>query len=331
MSSVTMWKARFIAEDGTEHDVQVPGMELGKGAAYYSEQFHKGRLCCAYCDAGVHYNGGSPSILGSSSNGRPPHFVTNGGASHENCLWPLRKSFGAESAIDPEKGYRIHVNTQSYSELFNEPAGAYHKGKIADARLRGMEMLSVHSAQDFVTLLQKGEYDRINKSVAIFRNKVIEWDKFCIHQGKMARYFELLERLQARAKDEPLPFCLIELTTEKRHSFRGYGRQRVPMKDIVMAERDGQGRTQRISPAVYIRNRDNMIVMDAFGGREGSYFVLGQVQYKKNALDKVVFHNLNITVIHAQQVVPVNTAEIAEKGRKHTKRRVLPSENGPSL
>lgn len=326
--TVTMWKARLPEPDPVSGSsvVQVRGIGLEPGAQYYDPQYHKGKLCCAYCDARVHFNHGSTSVAGSFA-GRDPYFATNPGQVHKDCLWDFHEPSHSRQFIDPAKGYRIHLNVQEYKDVFNERSGAYtrdSKGrlKLSDERLAGMEPLSVHSVNDLVKLLEKGRFDRINKSVVIFRNQVIEWDQFCIHHKRPERIFDLLNRA-SQSKDFRAPYALIEIRTDKSHAFDGFERGGlvVPSKPILMAERGARGLSQEIRLSAEINNRHNSYVMESFSYGEGSYFVLGLVRHKIYQGDMKIIHYLNVTVTDAAQVAKVDLNAIAQKGKQNALRR----------
>lgn len=327
--TVTMWKARFLDPYGEPRDVQVPKMKLGDGATYYSHQYHKGHLCCAYCAARVHYNKGSVSTQGNTSPGIRPHFATNPDEKHEDaCLWKFREPSQSVEDIDPTKGYRIHLNTLEYSDLFNVPSGVYENGKILDPDMHGRERLVVKGIHDLVTLLEKGEWDRINDSVIIHRNEKFMWDDFCIHDGKWRRIFSLLERQKERPKDSP-PMCLMQIKTDNVHAFRGYGKQEVPSRPVLMYERDERGKKQEIRTTVHIKNRDNTHVMGAFT-HPGSYFVLAPVKYNLFEGDYKTIHYFNIDVTNIEQVTEANIENIVAKGRAYTLKKNSPGGMPPT-
>lgn len=329
--TVTMWKARFLDPfSDAPRDVQVPNMKLGEGATYYSGQYHKGHLCCAYCSAGVHYNDGSVSTLGNTAPGRKPHFVTQAHEKHEeDCLWKFREPSQSVENIDPAKGYRIHLNTLEYSDLFNVPSGVYEKGKIVDPDMHGRERLVMKTARDFDMLLEKGEWDRINNSVIIHRNEKFLWDDFCIHDGKWRRIFGLLERQKERPKDSP-PVCLMQIKTDRPYSFRGYGKQEVPSRPVLMYERDERGKKQEIRTTVNIKNRHNTHVMNAFTA-PGSYFVLAPVKYKLFEGDFKTIHYFNIDLTNIEQVSEMNIENVVARGRANALKRSNSGGTLPSM
>ncbi len=336
MSDVTMWKARHTDYRGQEKIVQLANMPLEKDSVYFSPGIDKGKLCCAYCNVGVHYNRGAPSVAGTSFSGRDPHFVTDKGKKHdEGCLWELRDPSQSIQDIDTSKGYRIHINMRAYHPIFNQASEAYRQNKngiikIIDPNLHGMERLVVRSAKDLVHLLLRGEFDRVNDSRIIFQNRIIDWERFCLHYKYPERFVELLDRVQRMLKGEPVPYCLIEIKT-KPHHFRGFEKdRRIGSEGIWLNEPDYRGARQVIAPSVFINNHTNTGALDSFSYGEGSYFVMGQVRYNRIEKDDITFHNFNISVTDGTQVIKCDPREIARIGRDNAARRENRSINSPA-
>jgi len=311
--SITMWKARL-----GEKTVQIKDdTPLEHGAEYYDHHSHKGALTCAYCDAALLVRTAPVAVAGVSIKPPAMHFVTWPGAKHDDCLWEFREQPPYERpVIDPNKGYRIHLNTLGWSSEFNT-ASRYprnEKGQFGQlpGDLRDMERLVVHSASDLTRLLRKGEYSRVNQSRVFFLDQDVSWDEFCIHSAKPERLLHLYQTLREHPQETPV--VLMEITPTKFHSSND---TLIRSENIKLYERS-RGRSQQISPAAKITNYADSFVAGAFTyskNKDDTYFALGRVQYEQVKGKYVIFHRLNVSIDSHRQVVKEDAGKIAAAGR----------------
>lgn len=335
MSSVTMWKAIY-SQFGREHVVQVPGTKLEPGANYYHPQTQKGHLHCFYCKAGVHFNGGTISTAGSSAGGVSPHFVTDAGEKHADCLWEFQDPSQNQKDVDYAKGYRLHINTAKFSSLFNQRSGVYEisengRKRLNDPDMRDREIFVIRKAEDIVKFLMKADTARINDSKVVFQNNDVTWEQFFVRAGKRTRLLDLVERLEAhRPGTEPL-FAAVEVTTTayhdpfpRRHKTENGKKtfHKVPPAPIDRIEigKDARGKKAYVQFAIYIDERDNTHDRDAMLAPD-TYLVMGEVRYKKCEYPNSTYHRLNIKVTDGRQVVPVNIENIHQTRMAARQRR----------
>jgi len=327
MAEVTMAEARYVAPDGREQVVQLPGTVLRDGNVRYDASVHKGHLHCAHCDAKVNFDPGSEVVAG-GLRGPSAHFQLNAKQKHsDDCLMPLRINEGrAAKDYDTRLGYRIHLNTRDYSELFNDAAYPYERDEnkkliLKDERLRKMEAIGVATIEDLLRVMRRGDYERLNKSVVIQCGSVpVAWPDFFIRYsrngGAEHRFIGLVESLQAR-RNQPV---LMEIFNEKAVYMRDlFDRaQHGESKRIEYAGNDG--RKHVIVPRVWLDNRNDTYVTSALS-LPGAYLVLGHPRLKTVVEGGVVTHYLNVSVTDRRQIAAVNIDEIAQKARaNHAKR-----------
>lgn len=318
MTSATMWKARLITPDGRDATVQLPGMPLEPGARYYVHDPKYGRLCCAYCDTAVHYRSASPSIAGSSFGGRSAHFVTNPEQKHgESCLWELRDPSQSFQEIDPSKGYRIHINTQWYSDLYNNASGVYGRGpggriEILNRDLKGREKLVVKTAAQMADFVKKGNFPRVADSVVIFRNRLYRWNEFFIHAGNDTRRFEdLVSRARSAPKKE-LPACMMEFKTgDVQILYRSSSKE---VKAIPIKLPRTGGKPREIQPTLDFRGCADMRALVSFEAPKRSFFVMGQVMHNRFEGDYKTIDYLKMRILTADQMVEAAVRNLYNAG-----------------
>jgi hypothetical protein len=322
MSDLRMPEAR-CADSG--EIVQPTAKNLRPGHVAYGA-WHKGRLRCAFCDASVHYNAGSPVIAG-GHHGRQAHFVTDPGSAHDGrCLLPPAKD-AHRAEIDRAKGYRIHINTLDYSDQFNLAAGPYERDedgrlKLKDPSLKAMETVAVRQVEDIARLIRRGDFERLNKSVVMLADRAepLPWEQFLIRYnrkgGGQPRFEGLADRILCK---EFLP-AAVEIVAGGARGNRVESRP-VPAGFL-------HGRTLTVVPQVWLNNRDDTRVMGCMD-RPGRYLVLGvptlsrPVEYRDGGLARY----LNIGVTDIRQVMCADLSALAAEGRRKGKRRSA----GPAL
>ncbi len=312
MSNITMWKARL-----GEKTIQLKdGPPLEDGAEYYDSHKHGHVLGCAYCDANVVVRQSPVALAGVGVKPPVTHFATRLGDSHDDCLWELREQTPYNRpVIDPNKGYRIHLNTLGWSDQFNR-ASRYprnEKGQFLPLPddLRDMERLVVNSVSDLTRFLSKGEYNRVNQSRVFFLDQDVPWDEFCIHSAKPERLLALHRRLQANPQETPV--VMMEITPTRYHT----SKDRIVKSTLVDLHERYSGRKQQISPAAKIANYADSFVTSAFTHskeKDDTYFVLGRVEYGRVKGHSVIFHQMNISIDDHRQVVKANVHDIARAG-----------------
>lgn len=318
MTSVTMWKARLITPDGQDTMVQLPGVKLEPGARYYAHDPKYGRLCCAYCDTSVHYRSGSFSIAGSSFGGRSAHFVTNPDQKHgESCLWELRDPGQSIEEIDPSKGYRINLNTQWYSDIYNNASGVYGRGpggriEILDRNIKDRERLVIKTAAEMANFVKKGNFARVADSVVIFRNRPYRWKEFFIHEGNNTQRFEDLVSRARMAPLKELPACMMEFKTEKVQVL--YKSFSTEVKSIPIKLPRTDGKPREIQPTLDFRGCADMRALVSFEAPSRSFFVMGQVRHNRFDGDHKIIDYLNMRILTADQMVEVAVRDLYNAG-----------------
>lgn len=265
-------EARFIRPNGTEIFVVPTGAlidakEINTTTHYYEPE-HKGHLKCPHCDADVRFRNGSTSVRGSSEKGRRDHFALFPGGFHDKgCDLENNPAYRRPLIVDRTKGFRIHINTSGYSDVFNEKSGVYDGGPLTD-ELRLREPVSIKSANDLVKLLERGEFERIQDSIVIFRNKQLSWNDFFIRTEEgNPRVAKLVDRLEA---GEGETFCAIVVSAEKGRFF-SFRQRELEFDRLPILRQDDMYET--VIPQVRVRNDHNTLLNAAFS-MAGSYLVL---------------------------------------------------------
>ncbi len=323
-----MDKARYIDPWGNTKTVQIPklGNPLEAGAEWYGGQGKYHALFCAHCAADVHYNGGSQSIAGSSLKGQSAYFATNPSSSHtDDCAWDLKKRAASAPVIDRTKGYRIHINTQEYSDLFNNASGVYARDEAGvvvtrDADMKDRERVVVHGVRDFIRFLETADPARVAQSRVVYRNNVVDWDDFFFRYGKPRRYFGLAKDLSAGSKTAEPRFGLFEIRTDKMYYIKGHKAFDIASDEIPTSVMDEDNRMVSIRPVVKIPAlRDK--VFPQFEGGAGHFLVLGQVFLNRFEGDLKTIDYLNIRVTQPEQIEQANIENIFETARQNAQKR----------
>lgn len=324
-----MDKARYTDPWGKTKTVQIPklGGTLEDGAEWYSGQGKYHPLFCAHCAADVHYSGGSQSIAGSSLKGQSPYFATNPGSSHaDDCKWDLKKHAGAAPAIDRTKGYRVHINTQGYSDLFNNASGVYARNNAGvvitrDADLKDRERVVVHGVRDLVRFLETADPARVAQSRVVYRNNVVDWDDFFFRYGKPRRYVELAKDLSAASKNAEPRFGLFEIRTDKMYYIKGCKSFDISSDEIPTDVMDEDDRVVSIRPVIKIPARRDK-VFPQFEGGAGHFLVLGQVYLNRFEGDLKTIDYLNIRATQPEQIEQANIENIFQTALQNVQKRV---------
>lgn len=316
-----MTTARNIDPNGTVELVQLPGTPYRPGHHYYSPQHHQ-NLVCTHCDAKVHFNKGTESLLGSFK-GRSSHFHTNRGQEHQSCLWPLRDPTQSEESFDKNKGYRIHINTLSHT--FNRYSGVYGRnaaGHIVayEPDLKDREAFSVTGIEGLKTLMIKGEFDRLKDSKVIFSNKAVAWSDFCLYLEKEERYVALKEKLRIAGKRGPASPVLMEIRIPEPHRPKFPSERGSFNASPIKIGTDHRGFSERIVPSIQLQHNHNTYLRDIFD-RAGTYLVLGVPRLNTKEMDFVTNHYLNIAVTDARQVHFGNMKELALTAKANAAKR----------
>lgn len=313
---------------GHEIIVQPRGTRLRPGNFYYSEHEHKGYLKCLHCEAGMQFRSGLISTAGSSAAGQGATFTPTGGH-EENCLRPLYRSSPGYQKVDRAKGYRIHLNVMSFSELFNDPAGVYEiseggRLRIRDEDIRDRERFAVSNITDIIRLMKKGDRERLMKSVVIFGNRSVDWIDFCIIQGSTSqRFIDLSKRQLDPEAPHNFPFCVMEVHNPKTKHFAYFPtrREKVITGENVLTKVQRRALGYDIAPSIDVRG-DGKWLLEAVA-EEGHYLVMGLVRARLFRGDYKDTCYLNVTMTSRDQVAKVNIANLAAEARQsHERRRV---------
>ncbi len=226
--------------------------------------------------------------------------------------------------VDKTKGYQLNINTQNFSELFNVASGVYEvkpnrKTKILDEDLRDRETFVIKSVGDIVKVMERGEFDRLQKSRVVFRNKAVDWQDFFIHYAKEDRYSILLKRLQKRKPGDDQIFCVMEIVTDKMHG-AGFGYRKPVASQRIAIGKNDRGGTIYIAPQVFLNNDSDMYVRDSLL-KPGSHLVMGIVRLHTKEGDRATFHNLSITVTDRAQVMDISIQDIHNEAKQRAARR----------
>jgi hypothetical protein len=322
-------KARFADEaTGRMVTVMLPGAMPEDGAVHYDEALHKDRLICGCCSAKVHFSHGSEKILGGLLNGPRPHFRTNPGQTHTDCLYPLRLNEGRhEREYDKDKGYRIHLGIETIADHFNAQSLVHRDsdGRLVfhDPDLANREPYRVKSVKDIVTLIEKGNYARLRDSVVIHKGyDPIPWPEFFIRYDRgtrrrepvaSPRFIGLTDKLLDRGSMAAFP-VLMEMRFHRGIEPKaGYtsarGLSRAMFWGDAADERGGALKSHHIQPRLYLINPENKAIADAIP-EAGTYLVLGHARVKTEIDSHHVTHFLDIRVTRADQVLKKDLAEI---------------------
>lgn len=316
-----MDKARYTNDRGDVKTLQIrkSGSSLEEGAEWYGVQGKYHDLFCAHCDAPVHYSQGSQSIAGSSLNGQSPYFATDPKAQHaDDCEWGLKKKVNPPRFVDKTKGYRVHINVQGYSDLFNSASGAYArdaKGRIVaqEKDLKDRERVVIHNVSDFASFLQKKDMDRIAKSRVVFRNQVLDWNDFFFRYGKPSRYKSLAEELSTRSKNTEPRFGLFEVRTIKPDYIIRNGLYDIACEDVPNQDICPNGNPYYIRPSISLRKGNDTMAITQFEGFEHRFLVLAHVKANRVEEDHRTIDYLNLVVTKSSQIMAADVEEIYKK------------------
>jgi hypothetical protein len=340
--AVRMDAARYVdPRSGSEKIVRIPGTPLKEASAYYNEAVHKGHLHCLHCDAHVRLRPASETaISGSSLKGHGASFALVAGERHDTACklyTAVKKLTPGRNKIDEGKGYRVHINTQEYSELYTPRDGPYSRRgaivKINDPDLVNREIYTVKSAADLVEFMAMKETHRVVESVVIFGNgKPIPWQEFFVRYSrgapKQKRFLDLVARLRAGGADAQIP-VLMEMQIARPRNIHPYAKNLSVLSRKIPYERGADGKSHDIVPAVRLE-RDSAIhdkdVSGAFnhGARQ---FVLGLATLHH---PEGGHYYINVTVSDADQVTAMNIENIMKRASAKAHIGQLPaSESSP--
>ncbi len=318
-SGLLIPEARFIRSNGTAVFVVPRGTPIEDARTVrYDPLVHKGHLKCPHCEADIRFREGSVSVRGSSEAGRRGHFALFPGGHHDaGCEVEKSPQYRRPLPIDKTKGFRIHINTSGYSDVFNEKSGVYDGGSLPP-ELRVREPISIKSAAELVTLLERaharGEFDRINGSIVIFRNKSLSWQEFLVRPDRTGngRVAALVDRLES--PDSP-HICAIVLDNQTPKQFSWDDRE-IEFRDVYMKRGH---RRERARLFVSIPDARNTILNTAFS-EAGSYLVLGMPTMRSYDTKKGPVHFLNIKVDRLDALTPFNPASLRKAAPEHADR-----------
>ncbi|HEU4838671.1 MAG TPA: hypothetical protein VFS88_04585 [Micavibrio sp.] len=323
--TVRMDAARYIdPRSGSEKIVRLPGAALEAGSAHYNEAEHKGHLHCLHCDAHVRPRPASETaISGSSLKGHAAAFAIVAGQRHDTACefyTAPKKSAPGRSKVNEGKGYRVHINTQEYSELYTPRDGSYSRRgaitKINDPDLADREIYTVKSAADLVEFMTMKETSRVVDSVVIFGNcKPIPWQDFFVRynraEPKQKRFLDLIARLRAGGADAQIP-VLMEMQIARPRKFHPHAENLWVLSRRIPYERGDNGKSHDIFPAARI-DREAAIhdrgVSGAFGnGTHQLVLGLATLNHPEGG-----HYYINVIVSDADQVMTVNIENIMKR------------------
>lgn len=302
MHEILMAEARVRDLNGQIVYLQPPGVPLVPGHQYFREQYDRGKTFCPCCTAEVAFRSRSVSVSGSTFRGRQGHFALMPGRKHDaECDILTRPYYERHLVPDRTKGYRIHINTREYSDLFNDAVGVYGRDaqgrvQINDPDLRDRERYVVKSADDLVRFFKTADNKRIADTKIIFRNQAISMEDFFIRQGldnNVRRFESLLERLEGAKKGEEL-FCAMIVPIDKGHTIT-YKKPSVNGRTFKIGHREESDMPESIVPSVYARNQDTTHITWGFT-QPGHYLVMGIPRLSTSDGHSRRFHHISITL-----------------------------------
>ena len=305
MGDVWMNEARALVH-GVEKTVQLSGHALLSPLhEIYDEAVHGKALSCRHCNARVHFNRGSGARCGSNFPGARPHFKTNPGHAHdENCKWPQRE-LAAHSThnYDPGKGWRIHLN---FGNPANVPVSPFyvqhddHRIEARDADLKDRAPYAVNTAEDVVSLIKQGDFQRLMGSRVIYEHYNLGWEQFFIRADKRegySRFSNLVSALQN-------------------------GQKRPVLMEFNAASRGAKG--QLVGHALTLPGGDRLTVQiwpdgnglkDTFAAASAAQFVMGEARLRSFAEGNHRHHFINISVKSSGQITAVSAKQLAAQAR----------------
>ena len=312
-------EARFVRASGREIFIVPPGtsiepQDINTTDHYYAPE-HKGHLKCPHCEADVRFREGSVSVRGSSEAGRRAHFALFPGGFHDKgCALENNPAYRRPLIIDRTKGFRIHINTSDYSDVFNDKSGVYD-GAALPPELREREPVSIKSANDLVKLLERGEFDRIQDSIVIFRNKSLPWNDFFIRTEEgNPRVAALVDRLEA---GEGETFCAMVLSA-KQGRFFSFHQRELKFDRLPILRQDNM--YEVVIPQVRIPNDHNTLLNASFS-KAGSYLVLAVPTSKPYDAHNERRHYLTLRLDSRDMATPFDPRKTRDIGLERAARR----------
>lgn len=236
------------------------------GIDTYVPEHHKGWLRCIYCNAAMHFNGGSPASKGSNARGTRAHFHTNPGQTdvHKKGECPIyrkitdKENNSGKPEYDKNKGFRVHLNISApdakgnLSDLYITSASGriFPVDKVAD-----MESISITCASDFENFLVNEEQSRIAKSIVIYKDVCIPIHQFFLSsQANEEDVHNLVNYMIGRK--EPTPVMLKVTPAKPPVSCKSGGKRdaylQIPCEPIRFAKNN------ILYPDVHIENTQEM-------------------------------------------------------------------------
>lgn len=316
MAEVRMDEARYFegGKEGEEDKLvvvqaRVPGTELRPGNVYYEAAKHHGGLSCRFCDAAVHHSKGSRTICGDNLVGQSPHFRTNPGVEHSgDCKWPERaKQLENTRHYNPEKGYKIHLNTSGFAAQFNDDAGQVYE-RDEDRRIVTLnqdlfdrEPRSIKALADLMKLIKEGNYGRLNDSVVVHHDHVLPWRDFMVRydhgrESGQKRFRALIERIREHG---PQP-CMMEFNVASGVTPDLFGHVKAVKSATIDLGTNRNGQFEQIFPRLYVKSRFNTLVTHGFMDK-GAYLVMGYANLKSYEDERSARHILSMDVTAPEQ------------------------------
>jgi len=322
MTQRIMREARVRDLNGRILFVQPKGTELAPGHLYIRED-DKPKLKCTCCDAPVIYREPTVSSGGSTYSGRAGYFsLPPKGKHEEGCEIVTRPARDRHIMINPLKGYRIHLNTRYHSDLFNDEAnGVYGPNHRVPDDLKDREIRVIKSADDLVKLIQEGNYERLNDSKVIFRNRMLDWQDFLVRPDNKSqkRYVDLLNRLKAYPRQET--FCAMVMKVEKPHALT-YTDRNVKGKKIPIFRSEDNAH-ESIVPEVFVVGFQHDEYITHGFMQTGDYLVMGVPKVSTyNGFQGESVHTISIRLDSADSFLKVDLKDLAQTGLKKDTRRL---------
>lgn len=333
LSTLYIPEARYITPEGKTEWI-VPALEgeaVAPGRVAYDPSVHHMKLKCSHCNVRIDFNKGAGiAAAGTQLKGARPHLKTAPKQDHEDtCTLPDSSSHESSSLFDKSLGYRLHLNSVFASADTLRPV--YERaanGKVIanDPRLQPREevrkdkdgndikvsiyreSIAVHTPEDFINLMRRGEFSRLKDSLVV-NNTVIPWHDFAILDDKRLRH--LVDRLRNGASH---PVLLKVALYEPAEDTCAQSKK-------VFYERDQYG-AHFIVPRVYLDGKQT-----ADGGHEtdpafpsrGEYLVLGLPRLKIDQRSGAYF--LNMSLKDPANAVPYYYDNIIEEGKARDAKR----------
>ena len=299
-------------------------------AESYDPAKHEGKLSCPDCSAALHFNSGQDEKGGDARFKQAAHFKTNADSSHmESCQYKAEPREVRE--YNDAIGYRVHLNLkkftvpENFSNVFNRSASIYFKGEFGRPTLKAeykyledRRSFDLHTPNNFLTLLRRGDFPRLKDSVFINHDLIMTEKEFVIRYSRKPgelekRFTALYERLASMPKRQSLP-SLMEFKLDKgREDMESNSHHSVLSKKIFFYQEKteaGYGRKHYIVPRALPTPCMRQELEESFS-EKGGYLVLGYTSLGETIESEgAIIHYMDIHIVDKDQVLRADLDQI---------------------